>query len=212
MADINQSNALDSLFALSGQIAQEGVSLVPRVVPADAPFVQFDHYPKGDTIAPGNQSRWFYHAHKPEQREPGEHGHFHLFLPLALFDGVTPLHAPPPKNAKGKKTAEVVHFAALSFDSDGLPLTWFTTNYWVTTEYLMPAAAIATRLRHFNMVDARGDRLVNDWLTAAVHTFHDPIIELLHQRDKALADAADDENIVYLNKSLEITSKMAFDL
>ncbi|MEM1131429.1 MAG: hypothetical protein AAGH53_00675 [Pseudomonadota bacterium] len=201
------SEAIDRLFALTGKIMEEGVSLVPRVVPPDVPFVQYRHYPKGDCIAPGNKSRWFYHAHKPEEREEGEHGHFHMFLPLDMFKGVEPLVKPEhKKNKKGKFPAKVVHFAALGFHTDGIPLYWFTTNYWVTFEYMMPADAIAERLKNFNMKDAPGDPLVNDWLTAAVEVFHDPIIDLLQQRDKVLAEGN------YTDKSAEITSRMDFDL
>lgn len=206
-------NALERLFELTGQIAEEGVSLVPRVVTADAPFVQYQHYPKGDCITPGNKSRWFYHAHKPSEREEGEHGHFHMFLPLEMFKGVTPYHTPPKKLPNGKNTQGVVHFGALSFGTDGMPLSWFTTNYWVTYEYMMPADAIASRLKLFNMNGAPGDPLVNDWLTAAVQHFHDPIIDLLRQRDELLLAKKEDlGSAVFEDKSVEITSLSAFDL
>ncbi|MEO9468818.1 hypothetical protein [Parasphingorhabdus sp.] len=206
-------NALEKLFELTGQIAKEGVSLVPRVVPADAPFVQYEHYPKGDCIAPGNKSRWFYHAHKPEEREEGEHGHFHMFLPLDMFKGVKSLFNPPKKLPNGKPTQGVVHFGALSFDLDGMPLSWFTTNYWVTYEYFMPADEIASRLKLFDMKDAPGDPLVNDWLTAAVHSFHDPIVEMLHERDVFLAEKKKDlGHAVFQDKSVEIMSRVPFDI
>lgn len=206
-------NALERLFELTGQIAKEGVSLVPRVVPADAPFVQYQHYPKGDCVAPGNKSRWFYHAHKPEEREEGEHGHFHMFLPLEMFKGVDALFEPPKNLPNGKPTQGVVHFGALSFDLDGMPLSWFTTNYWVTYEYFMPADAIASRLKLFSMNKAGGDPLVNDWLTTAVQVFHDPIIDMLQERDKLLAEKkAELGDAVFENKSVEIMSRMAFDL
>jgi len=200
------SQALDTLFALTGQMAKEGVSLVPRVVPPDALFTQFEHYPEGDCIAPDNGSRWFYHAHPPEEREEGEHGHFHLFLPRKIFGDAKPLIGPPVKNAKGKRPAQVVHFAALSFGTDGMPSHWFTTNYWVTTEYMMPADEIAKHLKKFDMAGAPGDPLVNDWLTAAVSVFHDPIVDLIQQRDAALAESN------YTDRALEVTSKMNFDL
>jgi hypothetical protein len=208
------TESVDRLFRLTEQIVEEGVSLVPRVVPMDAPFVQYQHYPKGDCIAPGNKSRWFYHAHKPEEREEGEHGHFHMFLPGDVFKGVEPLNAPPhKKNKKGNFPAKVVHFAALGFDTAGMPLYWFTTNYWVTAEYMMPADAIAQRLKLFNMKGAPGDPLVNDWLTAAVEVFRDPIISLLEERDKIIGAAVEEEgDKAYLNKKIEIPSKAAFDL
>ena len=206
-------NALERLFELTGQIASEGVSLVPRVVPADAPFVQYQHYPKGDCIAPGNKSRWFYHAHKPEEREEGEHGHFHMFLPLDMFDGVEPYYQPPARLPNGKKTQGVVHFGALSFGLDGMPLTWFTTNYWVTYEYMMPAEAIASRLHSFDMTGAPGDPLVNDWLTAAVHHFHDPIIDMVRKRDLFLKEKKQElGSAVFADKQVEILSRLPFDL
>ena len=206
-------NALERLFELTGQIAKEGVSLVPRVVPADAPFVQYQHYPKGDCIAPGNKSRWFYHAHKPEEREAGEHGHFHMFLPLDMFDGVEPYYQPPAKLPNGKKTQGVVHFGALSFGLDGMPISWFTTNYWVTYEYMMPAEAIAARLRNFDMTGAPGDPLVNEWLTAAVHHFHDPIIDIIRKRDIVLMEKKQElGSAVFTVKKVEILSRQPFDL
>lgn len=206
-------NALERLFELTSQIAKEGVSLVPRVVPADAPFVQYDHYPKGDCVAPGNKSRWFYHAHKPEEREEGEHGHFHMFLPLEMFDGVETYYQPPAKLPNGKKTQGVVHFGALSFGLDGMPMSWFTTNYWVTYEFMMPATAIASQLKNYDMTDAPGDPLVNEWLTAAVHQFHDPIIDMLHERDALMFEKKQElGSAVFENKSVEITSRRPFDL
>ena len=206
-------NALERLFELTGQIAKEGVSLVPRVVPADAPFVQYQHYPNGDCVAPGNKSRWFYHAHKPEEREAGEHGHFHMFLPLDMFDGVEPYYQPPAKLPNGKKTQGVVHFGALSFGLDGMPISWFTTNYWVTYEYMMPAEAIAARLRNFDMTGAPGDPLVNEWLTAAVHHFHDPIIDIIRKRDIVLMEKKQElGSAVFTDKKVEILSRQPFDL
>ncbi|QJB68753.1 DUF6969 family protein [Parasphingorhabdus halotolerans] len=205
-------NALEKLFELTSKIANEGVSLVPRVVPADAPFVQYQHYPKGDCVAPGNKSRWFYHAHKPAEREEGEHGHFHMFLPLDMFKGVEPYYQPPNKLPNGKPTQGVVHFGALSFGQDGMPISWFTTNYWVTYEYMMPADAIASRLKLFSMKNAPGDPLVNDWLTAAVHSFHDPIIEMAKKRDKALMKRKKElGSAVFENKKVEILSRQPFD-
>ena len=206
-------NALERLFELTGQIAKEGVSLVPRVVPADAPFVQYQHYPQGDCVAPGNKSRWFYHAHKPEEREEGEHGHFHMFLPLDMFENVEPYYQPPARLPNGKKTQGVVHFGALSFGVDGMPISWFTTNYWVTYEYMMPAEAIASRLRDFDMTGAPGAPLVNDWLTAAVQHFHDPVIDIIRKRDAVLKEKKQElGSAVFTDKKVEILSRQPFDL
>jgi len=177
-----------TLFTLTEQMAAQGTPLVPRVIPPDCDFRQWDHYPEKDAISLSNRSRWFYHAHPPEQREPGEHGHFHLFLPLELFDEKQALGAPEPKNKKGKTPARVVHFVALSCNTNGVPTHWFTTNRWVTNEYFMPGEAIIGRLDRFDVTDAPGDPLVNGWLTAAVATFRDQIATLIRQRDATVGD------------------------
>ena len=136
-----------------------------------------------------------------------------MFLPLEVFKGIKPYHTPPKKLPNGKKTQGVVHFGALSFGTDGMPMTWFTTNYWVTYEFMMPADAIASRLKLFNMKDARVDPLVNDWLTAAVRVFQDPIIDMLKERDQLLEEKkAELGEAVFADKSIEIMSHRAFDL
>ena len=148
-----------------------------------------------------------------EKREEGEHGHFHMFLPLDMFEDVEPYYQPPAKLPNGKNTQGVVHFGALSFGLDGMPISWFTTNYWVTYEYMMPAGAIASQLRNFDMTGAPGDPLVNDWLTAAVQHFHDPIVEILHQRDRVLKDRKQElGSAVFTDKKVEILSRQPFDL
>jgi Domain of unknown function (DUF6969) len=177
-----------TLFALTKQMTSQGVSLVPRVVPPEAEFRQWTHYPQKDAISPSTGARWFYHAHPPEQREAGEHGHFHMFLPLNAFEGEPPRAKPEPKNTKGKTPANAVHFIALSCNLQGVPTHWFTTNRWVTNEYFMDAEAIVERLDRFDVRDANADPLVNGWLTAAVAVFRQQITELIHRRDAALAD------------------------
>lgn len=187
-------------------MASQGISLVPRVVPPESEFRQWTHYPDKDAISPSTKARWFYHAHPPEQREPGEHGHFHLFLPLDAFAGIEARAEPKPKNKKGKTPAKVVHFIALSCNTQGIPTHWFTTNRWVTNEYFMDADAIIERLDQFEVSDAKGDPLVNGWLTAAVATFQDQIATLIRQRDDALVDYSLED------KALEILSTGRLEL
>lgn len=186
-------------------MASQGVSLVPRVVPPEAEFRQWTHYPEKDAVSPATKSRWFYHAHPPEQREPGEHGHFHLFLSLDNFDGVEPL-AEARQKTEGKTPAKVVHFVALSCNLDGIPTHWFTTNRWVTNEYFMAGDAIIDRLDRFDVTDAPGDPLVNGWLTAAVAVFRDQIADLVRERDSALDGQSLDD------RKLEILSSRPLDL
>ncbi len=167
-------------------MAGEGRTLIERILPAPPEeFTQWSHYPPGDAIDPASRARWFYHAHPPEQRGPGEHGHFHMFLPLDAFDGIEPLAVPEKEDP-----AKVVHVAALCFDTDGLPTHWIATNQWVTEEYMYPAGAVIERLDGMDMShagEAKGIPHVGRWLTCASRTSRADIETLLRQRDAAFA-------------------------
>ena len=168
-------------------MAAKGRGPIERVLPTPpATYTQWSHYPEGDAVDPDSRARWFYHAHPPEERGPGEHGHFHLFLPLAAFDGLAPLAEPAKEGA-----AKVVHVAALCFDTDGLPTHWIATNQWVTEEYLYPAEAIVERLGALDLSragEAKGIAYVGRWLTCALAATRGDVVDLLHRRDAALAE------------------------
>lgn len=170
-------------------MAREGGTPPQKVLPSppDA-YRQWTHYPQGDAIDPVSKARWFYHAHPPEQRDPGEHGHFHIFLPLSAFDGEEPVARPEKETA-----AKVVHVAALLFDTSGLPGGWIATNQWVTEEYLFSAEAIIARLDRINLDqagEAEGMADVGRWLTLAMKMCREEITQLLRDRDRALAQSA----------------------
>lgn len=181
--------AREQLVLLSAALAREGAALIERILPSPPKaFSQWTHYPQGDAIDPASKARWFYHAHPPEQRDPGEHGHFHIFLPLAAFDGVQPIASPEKEGG-----AKVVHVAALCFDTDGLPTNWIATNQWVTQEHLFPAQAIIARLDLLCLDGAgegQGISHVGRWLSLALQMCRADIIDLLQERDQALARSA----------------------
>lgn len=186
---IDPPAALAELIQLSAAMADEGSTLIERVLPSPpANYIQWEHYPAGDAIDPLSRARWFYHAHPPEQRGAGEHGHFHLFLPLSAFEGLEPLATPVKPDA-----AEVVHVAAMCFNTDGLPTHWIATNQWVTEEFMFPAAAVIARLDGCNLSgagEAQGISHVGRWLTCALICARGDIVELLHRRDAALERTA----------------------
>lgn len=186
-------------------MAGEGRALIERVLPAPpATYTQWTHYPAGDAIDPQSRARWYYHAHPPEERGPREHGHFHIFLPLAAFEGLEPI-AEPAKD----DPAKVVHVAALCFDVDGLPTHWIATNQWVTEEFLFPAEAIIARLGELRLDhagEAEGLAEIGCWLTLALAASRDDLAALLRQRDVALAQSHPRD------KQAEILSQCAFAL
>lgn len=168
------------------EMFQSGAPLMNRVLPDNGTAETWEHYPTDDVVNGPYQCRYFYHAHPPEERDSDEHGHFHLFFGKSLFAGdQQPLRSPLPLD-EGEKRADVVHLAGLSMGYDGLPLRWFTTNRWVTDEWLYPARDIIAELPNFDLRGKNGHPLVNDWLTAIFQLSQSTIADLLAERDRQL--------------------------
>ena len=182
---MDRNPALEMLMDASMRMHEQGVPLMRRVVSADQEIRLWSHYPENDVVNGDLGCRYFYHCHPEEEREFGEHGHFHIFLGKAAM---AKSHAPliPAPKTKAKR-ADVVHIAALSVDTNGLPVRWFTVNRWVTDEWLYPAPDIIGLLPQFNLAGSNGDPLVNDWITAMVQLSRPHIAALLTQRDTELA-------------------------
>ncbi len=195
-----------SLVDATVAMHESGMPLMRRLIPAGEEVLIWDHYPPDDAVAPRTKSRYFYHCHPPAERSGGEHGHFHFFLPKSAFARQGKCQSAPIDLAETR--ADVVHIAALSIDSDGLPLALFTVNRWVTDEWLYRASAIAAVLDRFDLTGAPGDRLVNQWLTAIIGLARPLIIDLLYERD-ALLEAA---NWPGEDRTVEITSRAPLDL
>ncbi len=192
-------------------MAKSGRPLMTRVLPQDEPARVWEHYPPDDAVDRTTGARWYYHAHPPGEREAGEHGHFHLFLDKRAFGRTArPLARP---SGRSPLRADVVHIAALSVNVAGLPTRLFTTNRWVTDEWLLPASAIMARLPRFSLSAAPGDPLVNAWLTAAVSLFRPEIRCALDDRDVALAAAAvDHAGDLFEARDIEILSSVDLNL
>lgn len=202
---IDSETAANRLIELSIEMNRQGLPLMQRILPSDTAAEIWAHYPADDAISPVSGSRFFYHCHPPEQHGAGEHGHFHLFLPLSLFRRQDALSVPP---EDGSKRAEVVHFAALSVDCSGLPVKLFTVNRWVTDEWLFPAELVTALLLAFDLSGADGDELVNQWLTAFVSLAREDIGRLLANRDVLLAA----KDWPGEDRSIEITSSTSINL
>lgn len=139
----------------------------------------------------------------------GEYGHFHLFLDKSAMPVAAQAMIAPPSRAKpDEPRADVVHIAALAISTEGLPLSWFTTNRWVTDEWLYPAQTVVEQLGRFDLRGPHGDPLVNDWLSAMVGLCRDTLAELLTQRDAELRA----RDLTGENRSVEITSSVAISL
>ncbi len=202
---MNRNDALDLLMSSSEAMHRDGTPLMRRILPSEQDIVLWHHYPGVDIVNGAHASRYFYHCHPVEERGNGEHGHFHIFIGKTAFSkDVRPMISPPKK----RNTPKVVHVAALSINAAGLPVGWFTTNRWVTGEWMYRAADIRQLLPLIDFRGDAGDPLVNDWLTAIVHLSFDMIGVLLDQRDaQIMAQDPSGEN-----EDLEIASQAAIDL
>lgn len=166
------------------RMASEGRPLMTRVLPATG-AICWEHYPDDDARDRETRSRWYYHVHAPGDRDPAEHGHFHLFLHRTQMDEGAEIIAAP---AEGDDApALVAHIAGLSIDRQGIPITWFATNRWVTDEFMHPAEVLTAHLDCFNVDHTDEDDAVNRFLTAMVALYRDELGQLLRERDAALA-------------------------
>ncbi len=206
-----QLAAAETVIETIVAMAQEGKPLMQRVLPEDD-IKWWEHYPKLDARSKSCKARWYYHVHKPGSRSPDEHGHFHLFLDKSQIKKASRTIAKP-VHYRNKKKARVTHLIALSIDKNGIPREWFTTNRWVTDEWMYPAKTMTNHMPLYNVNDTAEDKLVNKLITAMVRLYSDEIEELLHERDAKLKEigAGRDAPELY-NKGNEVLSSRMIDL
>ena len=192
-------------------MAQEQRPLMLRVLPeGESNF--WKHYPENDARDRDTKSRWYYHVHAPGDREPDEHGHFHLFLHRTqLAEGSVPSVMPPEgEDAK----AHVTHIIGLSIDYRGIPRSWFATNRFVTNEFLYPADVMIDHLPLYMVDNTAEDSLVNRFVTAMVALYRDEIAELLRARDARQAELVEQHGEAAFEKQSgeEVLASIPIDL
>ncbi|MFC4291708.1 DUF6969 family protein [Sphingorhabdus arenilitoris] len=208
---MNQVDAAHIVIETIMAMVKDGRPLMKRVLPDDEVH-WWEHYPKADARDKHTKSRWYYHVHAPGDRDPEEHGHFHLFLHLSqLDDGVTPIISPQKKG--DTDPVQTTHVAALAIDHNGIPRQWFTTNRWVTEEYLFPAETMIAHLDRYNVDETEEDSIVNRFVTAMVALYRDEISQLLMQRDQKLKEiGAGPDNPLLFEKGNDVLSACDIDL
>lgn len=194
-------------------MSEESQPLMRRVL-GDQPIHFWAHYPDDDARDAVTKSRWYYHVHEPGDRDPREHGHFHLFLHREQFDAsAIPLAAPQEADAA---PALMTHVAGLSIDRDGVPISWFVTNRWVTDEFIFPAETLISRLELYDVDRTEEDDLVNRFLTAMVALYREELATLIREREAKLAvllskrgpEAYESGNAVLASISIDLDAKI----
>jgi hypothetical protein len=177
-------------------------------------FFEWDHYPPGDVYDRETHAQYYYHAHAPNERFPGEHGHFHTFLrPRGMPIGVKPAPVPGYKPPKDPNDA-LSHLIAVAMDKHGLPMRLFTVNRWVTGEVWYEAEDVIRMLDYFVIDHARPSWPANRWITALVRLYRPQIVKLVRARDRVVADwqTQHPTRDVYEDRDLEVTSVMDVDI
>lgn len=206
---MNELEAAEVVVATITSMAHEGRPLMARVLPAGE--VHFwAHYPDDDARDATTRSRWYYHVHAPGERDPAEHGHFHLFLHRTQLDDPDAFLAAP---AEGEDApAHVTHIAGLSVDHSGVPLAWFATNRWVTDEFLYPAETMIAHLDRYDVDNTEEDGLVNRFLTAMVTLYRTELADLLRRRDLAQAGLVASTGVAAYEADNDVLATCPIDL
>ncbi len=190
-----------------------GSNPVWEILRQSSPFVQWDHYPKGDVFDKKTHSQYFYHAHpriNPHSQVCfEENGHFHLFIRKAgVPPEIQPIEIDRTDRPKGSKEDDICHIIAISMDKQGAATRLFTTNRWVTGEMWYQASDVVKLIDYFNMDHAYPSWPLNLWLSSLVRVYRNEILSLVEERDRVIAawkQQHPDRN-VYEDRQLEITS------
>ena len=206
---MDQQAAARTVIETITAMALEGVPLMLRVLPADD--VRFwEHYPENDARDARCLSRWYYHIHTPGDRDPDEHGHFHLFLHRTQISDPA-AYVVGPAAGEGAP-AHVTHIAGLSINHAGIPVGWFVTNRWVTDEFLYPAPIMIAHLDRYDVDKTAEDPLVNRLLTAMVALYRRELADLLEMRDRALAASLEAEGAAAYEVGQAVLAYIPIDL
>jgi hypothetical protein len=200
-------------------LAQSGQNPVTAILDGASAVEEWAHFPPGDAVDPGTQSRYFYHAHAAHERVADEHGHFHTFMspdalaPASQGDAVGGDQSSCSSDPSCDRAPRVTHLVGISTDARGNIIRLFTTNRWVTGKIWHAAEDVIGMLDRFEMSGERPSADVNGWVTAVIRMFRPQIVDLIRVRDANLAafQSAHPDVDIYEERSLHVTSEMAVD-
>lgn len=204
---------IDEMLAVLEEAAETGYHVLASLLPksGDDLFNQWQHYPPGDIQDSDSGSIWFYHAHTEDEiaRPWNEHGHFHLFRYTEKLSPDAEAIALPAEMDMEK--GGLCHLVAVSFDPNGLPVRIFTTNRWVSGEWMYRAENVIPLLDGYEMV-GKNHELTSRWLCALLKLYRPQIEWALIERDRKIEELkAADPNYAE-NKEIEVLSAVEFDL
>ena len=155
------------LHCLQEMAAQKTSAVLLMLEDVDVVEVE-TRYPAAGLSFGEHRWRAFYHCHPAENRQPDEHGHFHIFT-----------------DTGGGQWA---HVAGLSIDNEGQPLHWFAVNRWVTDGPWLAHSDFILQLQ--SGADCTHDGLAGRWLYSMLQLCMNDLNELFLQRDDRVQQLA----------------------
>ncbi len=209
----NQLTAGNKIIECLRVLQKTNSNVVGEILRQSPKLMEWTHYPKGDVFDSATHAQYYFHAHPPANRDtPKEHGHFHCFLRKGgMPDEVNAVVLP---NNVDENQADLSHLIAISMDNHGFPIGLFTTNRWVTGEAWYKGDDVIKMLDRFDIDHAWPSWPTNIWLTNMIRLFKPQIIELIKERDRAIATWKDTHpgTDVFEDRELEITSYLAINI
>jgi len=197
-------------------LQKSGTNLVAEVLDTSSQFRVWDHLPEGDVYDRESHGQYYYHAHPKDEATPSihddEHGHFHTFL---RGPGIADAAPHPGNGDVPKEPADIAaHLIGIGMDAMGTPIRLFTTNRWVTGEVWYTAEDVIGFLNRFDIDSTKPSWPLNLWISALLRLYRPQIVQLLRERDEAVAawQAAHPGVDVYEDRALEVTSFLDINL
>ncbi len=157
------------------KMGEQNSNPVLQVLDNNQSIQQEVKYPGG--LLHFNHSGWraFYHCHSNQKDIQAlfktEHGHFHIFTPVA------------------GQVAAWAHLVALSMNDSGQPLRWFMVNHWVSGETWLDAYLLEQQIRKIPFAEQTS--MLEQWLLSMLGIYQADIISLLRQRDSIIESKQD---------------------
>jgi hypothetical protein len=195
------------------KLAATGTHIVAPVLKGAAP-VQWEHYPFENAFSSNGRYQWYYHSHSPADRPAAEeHGHFHLF---ARMEGIQRRLDPARERrflatlAAEESPAPTRHLLGVGLNAQGVPISLFTVNRWVTGDLMLSGPTTVELLE--SMTLKTGFPAIDAVLVGLARLYQADIRALIRRRDATLRSRARQGAGTLDDERLEVLSELQLDI
>lgn len=154
----------NEIAGILSRYAHQNTNLAYAAAAGSKTFQEWVHYPANDAYDRRHNTMFYYHAHSRAEREPDEHGHFHVF-------------------ATSQKGLAFHHLLAISLNPQGVATRLFLTNRWVTDETWLPYQEVIPLIAGFRCSISGRLGPVAQFITQIMSLYRSEIDELHQKRD-----------------------------